>query len=263
VDVRDQLHGGRYYIGNCCGQSGEIQDTLNQIYREYRSGFRPRDLRTLANETTAHGDVWFQWPEGVTSSEQLALRVLSREDGEYAHLNPWAIMGLAWCLVRDYSAPSVQMDTPNITEDVWDHVDALKRTSSILSASHDFGYEDCDDARVRTARAEHLARYRVHVRYLMDHFDDLGLEPFDGLVIVGAHGDLIRFETGLAVFAEDNVEDINVHARAWARSVSCNVRGDISIHRIRVDHRLPNGYELGERVASLWDYLDPDCYSRE
>lgn len=270
---------GDSYIGGCCGQTSMVQDEINYIYRFDPHTIPIEKLSGIAEAMIVHDGEssyfsqdpweWGDWPEDVTlDGWPSLLDFLTSEytgfeaDGVvWENLRPWFKLGIVWHLVKDNWTPPIPGAIRRDMDEVDRAICTLDEVASAINWHRVFGglREDVRD-RDRVRRALSLARFIPALKLLTEKVEELDLGAVEGWALIDVEkGDDAIAENGLGLCIYGDRAEMNRVLAIWRkddanheeRKPEKRIEERIGIRPIRVDYRLPSGFEFTGPVERL------------
>lgn len=111
---------GEHYIGECCGNSSEIQDLICKWFRQSPNQISLLELSAVAKAMILHDGPasYFVDPTSGWIEKNLWPLSFSPEGvgilkGAWKRLNPWGKLGTIWLLVKDHCSPDIMQSNPD------------------------------------------------------------------------------------------------------------------------------------------------------
>lgn len=282
--VRIASRAGDCYIGGCCGSSSAMQDVVSDWFRMHPTYVPVKELAGLAAGMIRHDGADssrfsvepFKWGVAEFGDDWDTLATHLKRGTVWAELDPWDKLAILWHIVKDSWGPEIPFAYAKERDPLDQCLTVLSRAAQGIS-HHEFfasarsnGDEDGDEAPKHTdsdrlLRAKMLASFIPALKQflpLVETGGSLDIGTLEGWALVDIREDqgddqICTNGFGFCVHAERAELDrivglwLNNDAQHLERKEEERVRNRIGIRPIRVDWRLPNGFEFTGPVEKI------------
>lgn len=218
------MRDGENYIGGCCGQTGQTQDILNEIFRE--SGWVSADTaESLVLVAGSH--------DGFKILTEKDEEVLLKEEAGWLDLDPYGKIFLCVAAAKPrmkVRAPGRAKDLDDAEDIVWN----LNKCSGYLSVKDLFARnpENKDSLHLGN-RAVRVARMVPAAKAFLNHAKEIGHFPFEGFAIVDPNGKFGETMMGYAIF--EKKKEAKDLLEAWQKDKdSKEIVASFAVRKVRI-----------------------------
>lgn len=287
--VRIASRTGDCYIGGCCGSSSAMQDVVCGWFRMHPTDVPVKELADLAAGMIRHdgGEESrfslepFKWGVAEFGDDWTSLATyLSTGNPEstlrpWDQLDPWDKLALLWHIVKDSWGPEIPFAYAKDRDHLDQCLKVLSRAAQGISHHEFFASTRSADneagAPPRYSNSDRLLRAKMLASFipafkqfipLIETGGSLDIGTLEGWAVVdlreGQDDDQICTNGfGFCVYAERSELDrvvglwLNEDAQHQERKDKDRVYNRIGVRPIRVDWRLPNGFEFTGPVEKI------------
>jgi hypothetical protein len=188
---------GRFYMGSCCGQTGYIQDILNEIFRDGGSVDSLKAFE-LVDRAEAH--------EGFDLLREKNEMVLLDAEENWKDLDPVAKLTLCVGAVLPKMQDKLRGLRKLDPADPMDAIGILQSGSQYIHFKDIFVGDDATEARKGQAHgntAARIARMVPAAKTFLTHAAKVADLPFEGFAVVDEKNEIAENRMGLTIYTKE------------------------------------------------------------